>query len=95
MKKIHIDYRTRRMTFAEVDKIHSDMLGLVGGDKADVVIEDIAFNDTCVVCLSMAKEFTDGRCEDEICGLASSVIEEADANLHKFILGFERARIIN
>ena len=94
--KIQVDYETRKVLFDEVDKIHADMIGVVGGDLLDVDIEDIAFNDdeTATVIgsvkISQLKEKNEEVLKEFVC----ATIEEADKNLHKFIVRFSRFKVI-
>lgn len=84
--KIQIDYETRKVYFYEVDKIHSDMIGTVGGNMLDVDIEDISFNDD--------ETALEGRNLEFLEEYACNTIEELDSNLHKFIKRFVRFKII-
>tara|TARA_Y100000034_G_C6910321_1_gene424384 strand:+ start:9256 stop:9657 length:402 start_codon:yes stop_codon:yes gene_type:complete len=94
--KIQIDYKTRKVYFDEVDKIHSDMIGKVGGNMLDVDVEDIAFNDdeTATVIGSVKGVQLEGKNLEFLEEYACNTIEEADKSLHKFIQRLVRFKII-
>lgn len=94
--KIQIDYETRKVYFDEVDKIHSDMIGIVGGNMLDVDVEDIAFNDdeTATVIGTVKGSQLEGKNLEYLEEHSCETIEEADKNLHKFIQRFVRFKII-
>lgn len=89
-KKFYISYDTRNIGFDEVDKIHSDMIGTIGGDKVDIHIEDIAFNDDCtaVVIGFLSGSNIDNNDLTYLEDVACRTFEESDKNLHKFIVRF-------
>lgn len=95
--KFHITYETRNILMNEVDKIHSDMIGVVGGDMLDVDIYDIAFNDdnTAMIIASVKGHQLEGRNLRFLEEYACQTVEEADKNLHKFIQRFVMFRIVN
>lgn len=94
--KLHIFYETRKILFNEIDKIHSDMIGKVGGDFLDLEIEDIAFNDdeTAMIIASVKLNHLEGRSVEFLEENACRTIEEADKSLHKFIKRFIQFKII-
>lgn len=94
--KIQIDYETRKVCFEEVDKIHSDMIGIVGGNILDVDVEDIAFNDddTATVIGSVKVSQLEGENLEYLEEYSCETIEEADKNLHKFIQRFINFTIV-
>lgn len=94
--KFQITYQTRKVLVDEIDKIHSDMTGSLGGDLLDLEIEDIAFDDDdhATIIAQVKGSQLEHKNLDFLEEQACRTVEEADQNLHKFIQKFVRFKII-
>lgn len=84
------NFDTTELALQSINGIHADMLGLVGGDKLDVNIEDIAFDDDyeATIVGSVRMDQIQGKDRDLVKEYICQTIQEADDNLHKFIRRF-------
>lgn len=92
IKSFVLTYETEHLSMEDIDKIHKDMLGTVGGDKLDVEVEDISFNDdeTCHFVGHVSYKFLEDRELSDVENFVCETLEEADQNLHKFLKSYQR-----
>lgn len=99
MIKYALFYTCTRLTVTDINSIYADMIGVIGGDQCDIEIEDIYFDDDCtcqVICAIDPVQLDEG-CTDKasVVQRMCQTLEEADQNLHKFLIRYQEARVMD